>query len=121
MASPLAVRRLAFDAFVDERGCLIPIEYSDRRLPFLPVRSFVILDVPAGKNRAGHALTCHEILILIRGGVRVMVVAGSDETGYLLERPGAALFVPQNTSISLRDFSGDAVLLVLASGPYVKR
>lgn len=36
----MTVRRLVFDTFVDDRGCLIPIEYANPELPFVPVRSF---------------------------------------------------------------------------------
>lgn len=117
----MTVRRLVFDAFVDDRGCLIPIEHANPELLFVPVRSFVISGVPAGQNRANHTLTCHQILILICGRVNVIVRNGATETRYPLERPGEAVYLAQGTWISLRDFTGDAVLFVLASGPYIKR
>jgi UDP-2-acetamido-3-amino-2,3-dideoxy-glucuronate N-acetyltransferase len=115
------MRRLHFPVFADARGRLIPVEHLNPHLPFVPVRTFVISDVPAGRARAGHTLRCDEVLIAVRGSLVVRVRTARAARNSRLRRPGEALYLRKGTWISLRNFSADAVLLVLASEPYRKR
>ena len=65
----------------DARGNMRIVEV-DGGLPFVPVRSFIISDVPTGKTRAGHAVSCDELLIVAQGSclitARVLPVGTSE-------------------------------------------
>lgn len=115
----LEARRWSFEAFRDERGSILPIEHLDDRLPFRPVRSFLIFDVPSVERRADHALlNCHELLVAVSGSMKVLLDSGRGVRTLTLDRPGAALYVPPMIWLSITEFSPGAVLYVLASEPY---
>ena len=115
------VRRLKVPVFDDERGRVVPIEHAHPDLPFVPARTFVICDVPPGKSRAEHTLTCDQLLVAASGSVKVIARTGGREASHALDTPGAALFIPEGTWIALRDFSPGAVLVVFAAKPYRRR
>jgi hypothetical protein len=114
-------RRLTFPAFDDDRGRVVPVEHEGPGLPFAPQRTFVICNVPPGKARAAHAVTCDEALVLVSGSVSVIEREDGRETRHPLEAPGAALYVPEGAWIVLREFAPGTVLLVLAAKPYGRR
>jgi UDP-2-acetamido-3-amino-2,3-dideoxy-glucuronate N-acetyltransferase len=118
-ASGLEARRFSLDLFQDERGSILPIEHLDDRLPFRPVRSFLIFDVPSVERRADHALlNCHELLVAVNGSMKVLLDSGTEVRTLTLDRSGAALYVPPMIWLSITEFSPAAVLYVLASEPY---
>ena len=53
----------------DERGSLLALEKSPDKLQFEPVRVFYLLDVPAGKKRACHAVSCDLFILALSGEV----------------------------------------------------
>jgi UDP-2-acetamido-3-amino-2,3-dideoxy-glucuronate N-acetyltransferase len=114
----VSARRLRLPAFDDERGRVVPVEHASRDLPFVPARSFVICNVPHGKRRAEHVVSCDEVLVLVSGSVAVIVKEDGREIRYLLDAPGAALHVAAGMWVGLREFARDTVLLVLAAKPY---
>lgn len=62
--------------YIDERGCLTPIEHSI--LPFNPVRSFIVHNVPVSQARGGHAhYKTEQFLVCIHGKVKVCLHDGS--------------------------------------------
>jgi mannose-6-phosphate isomerase-like protein (cupin superfamily) len=114
-------KRLKFAAFDDERGRVVPIEHAHPDLPFTPVRSFVICNVPQGRSRAGHRTTCDEVLTLVSGSLTVEVKEGEGVERHPLAAPGESLHVREGTWIALRDFAQGTVVLVLAAKPYGRR
>jgi UDP-2-acetamido-3-amino-2,3-dideoxy-glucuronate N-acetyltransferase len=105
-------------SFSDARGTLIAAEAGDS-LPFSAARCFLVRDVPAGAVRARHAQRRgHELLSCVTG---VCTVAARWRTGSAMHRlagPTTALYVPPLVWIECREFSEDAVLMVLCSHPY---
>ena len=97
----------------DKRGCLVAIEaFVD--IPFEIKRVFYIYDVPEGQTRGGHAhVNCKQFIVAVNGSFNVHV---SDEAiSYLLDLPDYGIFIDVNETITLSNFSEDAVCLVLAS------
>ena len=92
----------------------------DRELPFRPVRFFTVGDVPADVRRGDHATSCDELLVATAGSLTAGIHDGKNEYRCKLDRRDAALFIPRYTYCWQYDFSGDAVLLVLASEPYAR-
>jgi UDP-2-acetamido-3-amino-2,3-dideoxy-glucuronate N-acetyltransferase len=112
---------MIFPVYPDRRGLLLPIEHTAGKLPFIPRRSFVIWNVPRGRSRAAHALTCHQIIVLVSGSMSIGVRWRGVERRYRLERSGEALLVPKHRRLLLHGFSRSTVVLVLASAPYQNR
>ena len=101
----------------DERGRMRIVEV-DEGLPFVPVRSFIVSDVPSGKSRAGHAVSCDELLIVAQGSclITARTAAGLEEhrltpeTGGVHLRPG--------TWLILSEFEPGTILVTYASERY---
>jgi glyoxylate utilization-related uncharacterized protein len=109
-----AVQWLDFAAHRDRRGALISLEWE--ALPFAPARLFYVYDVPPRAERGGHAnRTCQEILIMAAGECDVRA---GDRT-YHLDSPASGLYIPAGVRLDLRNFTTDAVLLVLASEKFI--
>jgi UDP-2-acetamido-3-amino-2,3-dideoxy-glucuronate N-acetyltransferase len=111
-------RILEMPVVSDMRGLLSFGQY-DEHLPFPPRRYFVVYDVPGKDVRGEHAhRTLHQLLLCVKGSVSIVLDdgRGRDEVG--LDRPQIALYVPPMVWTSQYRYSGDAVLLVLASDVY---
>ena len=67
----------------DERGRMRIIEVDGGGMPFVPVRSFIVSDVPSDKSRAGHAVSCDELLIVAQGSclITARTAPGPKSTG----------------------------------------
>lgn len=88
-------------------------------LPFPVVRFFTVEEVPAGEFRGWHAhRECHQLLVCLRGSVIALVDDGSERQEVLLDDPGVGLHVPPMVWGRQREYSADALLMVLASHPY---
>jgi hypothetical protein len=95
--------------YEDERGSLIAWE-SDY-LPFSPMRTFLISNVPSAQTRANHSVNCDLVITAIYGTVKVEL----DHTQiFMLETKAESLWVRSNTFIVLKEFSSDASILVFA-------
>ena len=87
----------------DERGRMRIVEVDGGGLPFVPVRSFIISDVPSDKSRAGHAVSCDELLVVAQGSclITARTAAGLEEhrltpaTGGVHLRPGTWLMLSE--------------------------
>lgn len=100
----------------DERGVLHVLN----SLPFPAVRMFAIAKVPPGMKRGGHAhRTCQQVIYCVAGGCRLDLSTGRTGNSHAMT-PGYAVHVWPMTWIVLRDFTPDAVLVVLASEPYTR-
>lgn len=109
---------IQFPCHVNDRGSLTFGEYAGQ-LPFIPIRYFLITDVPAAALRGGHAhRTCHQLIIAAAGSCLVSLVDsfGSDEV--MLESPTVGVYLPPLTWSEQSRFASGTVLLVLASEVY---
>jgi hypothetical protein len=114
---PVGVELVSVRSYQDVRGRLSPLERHSS-LPFTPVRTFVIRDVPPGQTRAGHALTCHEFLWVLEGSCAATVYDGRIRLTIRLHAGQQALVVSPGVWIGLSHFERGTVLLALASKPY---
>jgi hypothetical protein len=102
----------AFEAFVDERGTLVPIELD--RTAFPPRRVFVVAAPLAGATRGGHEVTCREQLVLVAGRVQVRI----DDRTEVLEHPGASVLIEPGQTMSYDLAPGGSTVVVLADEPW---
>ena len=102
----------------DMRGSLSVGEFG-RDIPFEVKRYFLVYDVPSVEIRGEHAhRICKQFLIAVKGSVHVVADDGSNREQFLLDRPGVGLYLPPMVWGIQYRYSGDAVLLVLASQHY---
>lgn len=103
---------------VDMRGKLSVAE-SERQIPFVPKRYFVVYGVPSQEVRGEHAhIELQEFLVCLTGSCSVLVDDGSRKVEIPLDAPNIGLYLPAMTWTVQYKFSADAVLLVLASDHY---
>ena len=102
----------------DPRGNLSVIE-SMENVPFKIARAYWIYDVPAGKERNGHAFkTQDEFIIALSGSFDVVVNDGESSNLFHLARSYYGLYIPHLTWRELNNFSTNSVALVLSSTTY---
>jgi len=89
-------------------------------MPFSPVRTFVIRDVPCGQVRARHALSCHELLWLLTGSCVATVHDGRTSSTIYLKADAHALVIAAGVWIELAEFARGTILMVLASKTYAE-
>ena len=104
--------------FTDQRGSLTIVEVG-KEVPFEIGRVFWIHGVPKGEERAKHAnWTTYQYLVAVRGSVDVFLENKEMAGTFHLTALDKGLLVPPGTWNELKNFSEDAVLMVLASGEY---
>ena len=104
--------------FSDLRGSLAVADFADL-LPFVPLRLFVVYDVPSREVRGEHAhRRLHQFLVCIRGECSLMVEDGLRRAEIRLESPSLGVHLEPMVWAVQYKFSSDAMLLVLASEPY---
>jgi len=102
----------------DMRGTLTVAEFGTN-LPFQPKRMFVVFDVPSREVRGEHAhKALEQLLVCLRGSVCVVVDDGLRRAEVCLDRPNIGLYIPPSVWGTQYKYSEDALLAVLASGPY---
>ncbi len=102
----------------DMRGSLSVAEFP-KDLPFVPVRHFIVFDVPSVEIRGEHAhRSCHLFLICVRGEVSVVVDDGESREEFRLDHPSLGIHLPPMVWGTQYKHTRDAVLLVFASEPY---
>jgi dTDP-4-dehydrorhamnose 3,5-epimerase-like enzyme len=100
------------------QGNLTFIE-GESHVPFDIARVYYLYDVPYGAVRGGHAHRgLEQVLIAVSGSFDVVVDDGSRRTEIRLTRADRGLYLPRMIWRELREFSGGAVCVVLASQPY---
>ena len=102
----------------DMRGNLSVAELG-REVPFEVKRYFLVYGVPNMEVRGEHAhIQCHQFLIAVKGSLHVVADDGRQREEFVLDRPSLGLHLPPMTWGMQYRYSGDAVLLVLASHHY---
>jgi dTDP-4-dehydrorhamnose 3,5-epimerase-like enzyme len=96
----------------DARGSLT---VAEKILPFEIKRVYYIYDCAAG-DRGGHRHKKNiQVLICVKGSCVIDCDDGQTKEAVLLDRPDKALLLQPADWHTMRDFTPDAVLLVLAS------
>lgn len=112
------VRLIQLPVINDLRGNLSFGEYGPH-LPFLPVRYFLVFDVPSKEVRGEHAhKKLEQFLVCVKGSCSVVVDDGREREEITLDAPGTGLYIPPMVWATQYKYSIDAVLLVLASDLY---
>lgn len=98
----------------DSRGSLIALD-RQQGLPFELKRVFFIYDVPASVQRAGHAISAESLYLAARGCFDLEFDNGREQASFRLDRPERGVHVREGVFIRAREFSPDALFLVLSS------
>lgn len=107
-----------FQEHVDERGSLIVGEFP-RNLPFEVARFFVVTDVPPNVSRGSHShREHHQLLIAVKGSIRVDLTDGTAPCSIVLDRVGHGLWIPPLFWATEHYLEPTSTLLVLTSHPY---
>jgi dTDP-4-dehydrorhamnose 3,5-epimerase-like enzyme len=112
------VEKLDFLVRGDERGFLVPIE-PGRDLPFEIRRIYYLYNTISGIRRGLHAHhKLRQAAACLRGHCTFLLDDGHEQANVILNSPSQALMIEPMVWHEMFDFSDDAVLLVLADGPY---
>jgi len=99
----------------DLRGFLSAAE----NLPFEVKRFFLVFDVPSREVRGEHAhRTCHQFLVCVHGECHVIADDGNTREEIVLDSPSIGVHIAPMVWATQYRYSGDAVLMVLASDIY---
>lgn len=102
----------------DPRGNLSFIE-EENHIPFKIKRVYWIYDVPGGQVRGGHAfIEQKEFIVVLSGSLDVVVSDGKKERIYQLNRSYYGLYIPNELWRQMKNFSTNALALVLSSTEY---
>jgi hypothetical protein len=111
------VKLLSFPSLSSGMGDLVPIEFGT--LPFAPMRSFSVAQVPLGIERGLHAhRECSQLLFALSGEILVEVNDGDRTQEFHLDAPTVGLLIPPLVWASQRYLTANSVLWVYASHPY---
>ena len=111
-------RLIPITTATDLRGSLVAYSYPTD-VPFPPVRTFAVFDVPTKDVRGEHAhRVCEQFLVCVRGAVSVLVDDGTERDEVRLNDAAVGLYVPAMVWATQYRYTDDAVLVVLASHEY---
>lgn len=109
---------IQLDKIINRKGNIALVE-SEKMLPFSIKRIYYLYDIPAGKNRGGHAhRELRQLLVAASGSFLVELFDGVEKKDAFLNRPDIGLLIPPGIWRELINFSSGAVCLVLASDLY---
>ena len=114
------VQALLFSQHGDERGQLIALETLSEQVPFEVQRVYYIFDTTPGTVRGNHAhKNLKQVLICVSGACTIACeMPDGTKTEHRLDWPDRALLIEGLVWRQMKDFSKDAVLIVLASEHY---
>lgn len=102
----------------DRRGNLSVLQYPTN-MPFDPVRTYWISNVPAGMMRYGHAYySAQELVIALSGSFDVVTENVDGIKHFTLSRADRGLYIPAMTWREFTNFSTNGIALVLSSSLY---
>ena len=109
---------IQFPKILDDRGNLTFVE-ANLHIPFSIRRVYWIYDVPGGESRGSHAyLELQEVIIALSGSFEVFLDDGMAQKTVTLNRAYYGLYVPNMIWRQMKNFSTNAVALVLSSLSY---
>ena len=104
--------------YTDRRGNLTIAE-EGKEVPFKIQRVYWIHGVPEGEERGKHSnKVSSEFVVAVSGSVDITLEDINGRTTYHLDAKDKGLLILPDTWDEIRNFSPDAVLLVLASHSY---
>ena len=114
------VQELIFTPHGDARGQLIAVEANSAEIPFEVKRCYYIFDTTPNTVCGKHAhKQLKQVLICTSGACTIdCELPGGLRSSHLLNWPNKGLLVEGLVWREMRDFSKDAVLMVLASEHY---
>lgn len=111
-----SVKEIELNSNSDERGVLTAVEGS-KDIPISIERVFYIHDTKA--DRGGHAhIDTDQVLIPVAGNFTIILNDGESVRQFEMKDPAKALYIPRLIFVEFRNFSKDAVCLVLANTHY---
>lgn len=114
----MQIKTYEFPPHGDDRGQLIALEEL-RDFPFDVRRVYYIYDTLPDVRRGFHAHRhLEQILVCVHGSCKIHLDDGHETAEVLLDRPTLGLYIANDMWREMYDFSGGAVLLVLASEYY---
>lgn len=112
------VTRYRLPEFADLRGSLVVGELGEQ-LPFAPKRFFILHAVPTRQVRGEQAhRNLHQFFVCLQGECCLLVDDGTSRQEVRLAELHIGIHVPPMVWAVQYKFSPDAMVLVLASGPY---
>ena len=116
----MQIIKYTFDKHRDSLGELVAIE-NCKDIPFSIQRVYYMYDMESDVVRGRHAhRTLKQILICVHGSCKVKLDDGRESETVFLDKPSVGIYIPNTMWREITGFSKDAVLLVLASEPYVE-
>lgn len=117
------VQELGFVSHGDSRGQLIAVEGESAEIPFAIKRCYYIFDTAPDVSRGFHAhKDLRQVLICTSGACTIdCELKDGSRQSFLLNWPNKGLLIEGLVWREMRDFSKDAVLMVLASARYDER
>lgn len=114
------VQEITFQFHGDERGKLIALESLSERVPFEVKRVYYIFDTTPGTVRGKHAhRQLRQVLICLAGACTIECeMPDGVRHEYRLDWPDKGLLIEGLVWRNMKEFSKDAVLMVLASEHY---
>lgn len=114
------VKAIQFPQHGDERGKLIALESLTELVPFEVKRVYYIFDTTPGTVRGKHAhKVLKQVLICVSGACTIECeMPDGTKTEHRLDWPDRGLLIEGLVWRNMKEFSKDAVLLVLASEHY---
>lgn len=111
----MEVSLIEMGCVIDERGQINFIDVENQ-IPFQIKNFFFIKDVPKHQKRGCHSnKISHEFIIAVQGEVEIEL---NREQLFKLTDTQKGLLVPANNWIELKNFSNDAICIVLGSEVY---
>ncbi|MBR3478085.1 MAG: FdtA/QdtA family cupin domain-containing protein [Bacteroidaceae bacterium] len=115
---PECAKLIKVGTAIDKRGQLCFTENAE--LPFKIERVFWISNIPKGESRGCHAhRICAEIVFPAQGSFDMFVSDSEGERTYKMADPSIGIYIGPNVWCELKNFSQDAVCVVLASHRYM--
>ena len=117
------VQEVRFPVRGDDRGKLIALESLSEQVPFEVKRVYYIFDTTPGTVRGKHAhRQLKQVLVCLAGACTIdCEMPDGTKSSHRLDWPDRGLLIEGLVWREMRDFSKDAVLMVLASEHYDER
>ena len=117
------VQEVEFPSLGDDRGRLIVQESCSELVPFEIKRTFFIFDTTPGTVRGNHAHHKNrQMLVCVSGACTIdCEMPDGTKSSHRLDWPSKGLLIEGMVWHRMKEFSKDAVLLVLASEHYDER
>lgn len=113
------VKLVDFDVHGNKSGYLIALESLSKQVPFDVKRVYYIFGVNDNSVRGKHAhYKLKQLLICVNGSIDITVEDGKTKELFRLDNPSKGLYIEGFIWREMKNFSKDAVLVVLASEHY---